>query len=452
MLQEQDQEAEVVAPSAGADDLYLAETVVGRPDAPSPRGVRGDQSPASTLPNSPRTSGSAADIEATVVVAEADADDSPGSSQTRSGGGNETSYDETRAVLGLRGPVASLWSLFRRSCDWLGVTWHRRELNSQSYRMMRHGLYSTLLTMAMLLGILTHCFLWEVGPATSPADLQAATSACGTVLKLWLVINTGGFLYEGCYNQWDNLSLGVERGNQAYGSLDFLPSVWYTVLRHVVAISIVIVGLSIGLRIVGHFGLDRIKSVVLIVLFFNALASIRCCRQYTMRILRLELSARHAERRAFRNRLVSHVLSIAMFLEVPSAPSVEEQVDAVLDDQLVLSYDSASFQDHPECCICSREFDAEGGEICSTRCHHVFHTACLGGWLHRSSSCPLCREDLAAGVHTLPHHLSSMIEANSVQLPRGLRVPTLELEGHHRQRGELAEVIGAMGDQRNSLV
>merc|ERR1719215_132004 len=74
----------------------------------------------------------------------------------------------------------------------------------------------------------------------------------------------------------------------------------------------------------------------------------------------------------------------------------------VLEHLTCIEYDPASFDDtmNPrECCICMNEFgDEETGDdvIVRTECGHVFHKACLGGWLATSRHCPLCRENLAS--------------------------------------------------------
>ncbi|CAN6216307.1 unnamed protein product [Urochloa humidicola] len=52
-----------------------------------------------------------------------------------------------------------------------------------------------------------------------------------------------------------------------------------------------------------------------------------------------------------------------------------------------------------ECAICFEDFE-DGEEIsvmpCSNR--HEFHTKCIGKWLGRSNTCPLCRHELHTDV------------------------------------------------------
>eukprot|EP00816_Leptocylindrus_hargravesii_P005675 CAMPEP_0196803196 /NCGR_PEP_ID=MMETSP1362-20130617/2584_1 /TAXON_ID=163516 /ORGANISM="Leptocylindrus danicus, Strain CCMP1856" /LENGTH=396 /DNA_ID=CAMNT_0042174647 /DNA_START=537 /DNA_END=1727 /DNA_ORIENTATION=- len=93
----------------------------------------------------------------------------------------------------------------------------------------------------------------------------------------------------------------------------------------------------------------------------------------------------------------------------PSAMS-QAAPPEVLENLARIEYDPTLFNDitNPrECCICMNEFgidsnatgDNEGQQrgdsiIVRTRCGHVFHKACLGGWLATSRYCPLCRENL----------------------------------------------------------
>lgn len=71
-----------------------------------------------------------------------------------------------------------------------------------------------------------------------------------------------------------------------------------------------------------------------------------------------------------------------------------------LDQQKVVQYDSETFKNHQECCICIAEFD-DSSEIRRTLCGHVFHGKCLANWLKVSRTCPLCRNDLTVD-HKIP--------------------------------------------------
>jgi hypothetical protein len=44
------------------------------------------------------------------------------------------------------------------------------------------------------------------------------------------------------------------------------------------------------------------------------------------------------------------------------------------------------------CAICQHDF-ADNDELLKLRCHHQFHEVCLGPWLDRNTTCPLCKQD-----------------------------------------------------------
>lgn len=306
------------------------------------------------------------------------------------------------------GPLSSLGELLGGLLDKVGVTCHRRELTSQSYQMLRHCLYSSLLTMAMLIGILTHCYLWEGNPS------------CGTLLKAWAIFSCTGFFHLGVYTNLGLLHTLLRR----YGQLGSRPPLWCVGLHHVASAVLTAIGVLLSLHIVMIYSLHKLKAFVVVVIVCNAVACIRCSKYYVVRLIQLEIMARALERRAFRERLANNVLTIAMFLEVPRVPNVELQAPGVLEEQPVCPFDPSVFEETPECCICSREFDSSG-EIRKTRCGHVFHAACLGGWLRRSLTCPLCREELAANLPPQPQPWPPSLPLSPQSLPALSRASAL---------------------------
>jgi len=46
-----------------------------------------------------------------------------------------------------------------------------------------------------------------------------------------------------------------------------------------------------------------------------------------------------------------------------------------------------------ECALCLDEY-TPGEEVLQLKCSHLFHEACLGPWLYRSLSCPMCKADV----------------------------------------------------------
>jgi len=49
--------------------------------------------------------------------------------------------------------------------------------------------------------------------------------------------------------------------------------------------------------------------------------------------------------------------------------------------------------DAPTCCICLDEYEC-GDTLTRMPCRHDFHTDCIGPWLERNRSCPLCKQDV----------------------------------------------------------
>eukprot|EP00927_Polykrikos_kofoidii_P075148 TRINITY_DN7121_c0_g1_i1.p1 TRINITY_DN7121_c0_g1~~TRINITY_DN7121_c0_g1_i1.p1 ORF type:complete len:444 (-),score=44.16 TRINITY_DN7121_c0_g1_i1:29-1360(-) len=436
MLTDRDLETSRVAQSASADGLQVVALDIGHPSTSSARPAQNEQHAVAALSASPSTHSSptmVAPAGAPVEVATADST----ASSAAGGGSVGGNHDDEANILGLHGPMSSLCSLLRMFCDRLGLTCHLRELNSCCYRRMRPCLYISLLAVAVVLGILAHC-VWNVTSAVSPSAPRQITSKCGMILKLWAMISTGSFLYEIFFNQVALLRARHEHriGESTFGCRH---SAGCIALHHVLALLFAIFWLSVSLAAIRHFELDQVRFLVFLVVLINLSVTVERGWRYAMCLFRLELSARYDEFRSLHEGSMSDVLRISRLLEVASDSAArEEQASVVLDNQLVLVYDSASFEDHGECCICSGDFDADGGEIRITRCQHVFHTECLGAWLHRSLSCPLCREDLTIGAQALPHqvNLTSMSEADVVR-------PS--------SRHELVQVFGATSHQGNLL-
>lgn len=54
--------------------------------------------------------------------------------------------------------------------------------------------------------------------------------------------------------------------------------------------------------------------------------------------------------------------------------------------------------DEDPCSICLASFEKEE-KIYKLNCSHMFHTECLEHWLEQQFTCPLCRADIAEGLH-----------------------------------------------------
>lgn len=85
--------------------------------------------------------------------------------------------------------------------------------------------------------------------------------------------------------------------------------------------------------------------------------------------------------------------------DTPRGPTQEElelRAAEVLSSLDRMMYDPASAKDmerDEECSLCLEEY-CKGEELLFLPCKHVYHEACLGPWLVRSLTCPLCKRDL----------------------------------------------------------
>jgi hypothetical protein len=50
-----------------------------------------------------------------------------------------------------------------------------------------------------------------------------------------------------------------------------------------------------------------------------------------------------------------------------------------------------------ECCLCLEEY-TRGEEVLKLHCRHLFHEGCLGPWLTKSLTCPLCKAEVTASA------------------------------------------------------
>mmetsp|Transcript_55943 Transcript_55943/g.173452 ORF Transcript_55943/g.173452 Transcript_55943/m.173452 type:complete len:228 (-) Transcript_55943:225-908(-) len=174
------------------------------------------------------------------------------------------------------------------------------------------------------------------------------------------------------------------------------PSLWCTGLRQVLALLLVVVIVYAAVFAVSRSGLSHSKPFMVTCASCCALVFARRCVGGALRLLELERRALQAERRAVRERIARSVLTFADILEVRRDMMAEEH-PVVFEQQPVVSYDAEAFAEHSECCICSGAFDGQD-EIRRAHCGHCFHSECLGSWLARSPTCPLCREDLGQHV------------------------------------------------------
>jgi len=57
-----------------------------------------------------------------------------------------------------------------------------------------------------------------------------------------------------------------------------------------------------------------------------------------------------------------------------------------------------------ECSICLEPYRS-GQEVCILACSHEYHSPCIGGWMAKNRSCPMCRKD----IHNQPQFVTILI-------------------------------------------
>lgn len=76
--------------------------------------------------------------------------------------------------------------------------------------------------------------------------------------------------------------------------------------------------------------------------------------------------------------------------------SVQQQFEGLqrekIDSFEILQYNNGEGYSKDVCSICIEEWQ-EGAQIMRLPCNHIFHPTCISTWFHRSTTCPLCKED-----------------------------------------------------------
>mmetsp|Transcript_13751 Transcript_13751/g.31409 ORF Transcript_13751/g.31409 Transcript_13751/m.31409 type:complete len:114 (-) Transcript_13751:158-499(-) len=60
-------------------------------------------------------------------------------------------------------------------------------------------------------------------------------------------------------------------------------------------------------------------------------------------------------------------------------------------------YERAHHADLVECELCLEDYE-EGDELLRMPCMHLFHSKCVGPWLQKSYSCPVCNTDASQAL------------------------------------------------------
>jgi hypothetical protein len=73
--------------------------------------------------------------------------------------------------------------------------------------------------------------------------------------------------------------------------------------------------------------------------------------------------------------------------------SWKEQTVVIVNNDFTKSikYSSRSFPDNNSCCVCLENYIEKHTITQIKECGHIFHTHCIGRWLERNQTCPICR-------------------------------------------------------------
>ncbi len=90
----------------------------------------------------------------------------------------------------------------------------------------------------------------------------------------------------------------------------------------------------------------------------------------------------------------------------PSAPPLRVESENDPDEQHLISFKMKAEKTSEQCGICLEPYGVV--DVTAGQCLHVFHTACLRGWLAREDSqklCPLCRNSF----HCTIEHIEAFV-------------------------------------------
>jgi len=279
------------------------------------------------------------------------------------------------------GSWARLWDLITQALDCYGVHCHREELSSRTYQVLRHCLYSCVMSHIIIFALVVLCY-------TSGKDPEWVIS-----LGLWAAVISVGVVHYAICRLVGPLYAWLHRCIDRHGMAGTVQTSRCKDLHHVLAIQ----GISLVVYIVLHVLIwsktQKLRASTAAYIAFSIIVFLCYSKKYATSLWELERTAARNERRAFQARMSSNVLTFADILAGRRHAITEEQTQSILYDQPVVVYDPDAFGEFPECCICASEFDA-CTEIRHLQCGHFFHSHCLRDWLPRSLTCPLCREDL----------------------------------------------------------
>eukprot|EP00929_Paragymnodinium_shiwhaense_P088843 TRINITY_DN49148_c0_g2_i1.p1 TRINITY_DN49148_c0_g2~~TRINITY_DN49148_c0_g2_i1.p1 ORF type:complete len:396 (-),score=44.24 TRINITY_DN49148_c0_g2_i1:444-1631(-) len=268
----------------------------------------------------------------------------------------------------------TIHQLVTATLDRAGFRCHQRVPSSRTLSTLRHGLYSSLMTISMVLVTFVVCYIYESDCKCQNALLSWTALVC-FLLALSLAYRAVGRLAERPARRFQLSNLN-----------DLSPG-----CRLCFAIATATSVLCLWCVTIYSTRIIECKTCMLFVIAGTVLVFARCSWVLVFYLLNRERCVYMQERAAFRQRIANNVLRFEDMLELRPR-SGTWLASSTLEEQTVVEYDEEAFGD-AECCICSSSFD-DVTEIRRAACGHAFHSACLAQWLPRSPTCPLCREDL----------------------------------------------------------
>ncbi|CAN6357383.1 unnamed protein product [Urochloa humidicola] len=90
--------------------------------------------------------------------------------------------------------------------------------------------------------------------------------------------------------------------------------------------------------------------------------------------------------------------------------SIDDLLESLSYKELPPAGDADAYKysrERDSCAICVAPY--ESGEACTVlpRCTHMFHKPCVGSWLRKNNTCPLCRATVIVAGGVVPAHPSS---------------------------------------------
>eukprot|EP00927_Polykrikos_kofoidii_P018655 TRINITY_DN1866_c0_g2_i2.p1 TRINITY_DN1866_c0_g2~~TRINITY_DN1866_c0_g2_i2.p1 ORF type:complete len:335 (-),score=33.08 TRINITY_DN1866_c0_g2_i2:393-1397(-) len=226
------------------------------------------------------------------------------------------------------------------------------------------------LALLIMLPVMVALFVWLI-----VSYMRENNTKCDVPLREWVVVVCSNIAYHTNLCGFGSVHTLVLKHIFKHDPRGATPSKWYVKAYNLLVTILIFVWHCVGLHWVrtsdtcedkSPYLFSSVKVFAAFSVVFNIFVYINTVGLYTIMMFMLRNGLLHSDR---------------------AAP------EGTLDQQAVVKFDQELFLEHKECCVCMVDFDADS-EIRRTRCGHVYHGKCLGGWLKVNHTCPLCRADL----------------------------------------------------------